>query len=121
MTTNLFSLPIKIPIFKIENFCRRNHINKLSLFGSVLRDDFTANSDVDLLVEFQEGKTPGLAIIDLQDELSEIIGREVDLRTPHELSHFFRDRVLSEAVPIYDQVRRFNQIQTHTTSSKRSN
>jgi hypothetical protein len=99
--SNKLTLPIQIPISKIEDFCRRNHIDKLFLFGSVLRKDFTAKSDVDLLVEFQEGKTPGLAIIDLQDELSQIIGHEVDLRTPAELSRFFRDRVLDEAVPIY--------------------
>ena len=71
------------------------------MFGSVLRDDFTSQSDVDLLVEFLEGKTPGLAIVDLQDELSQMLGREVDLRTVAELSRFFRDRVLSEAVVIY--------------------
>ena len=76
---------------------------KLSLFGSVLREDFTSQSDVDLLVEFVEGKTPGLEIIDLQDELSQMLGREVDLRTPAELSRFFRERVLVEAVVIYAQ------------------
>jgi predicted nucleotidyltransferase len=95
------ALPIKIPIVKLKDFCQRNEIDKLSLFGSVLRDDFTPESDVDLLVEFAEGKTPGLAIVDLQDELSQMLGREVDLRTPAELSHFFRERVLSEAVIIY--------------------
>ncbi|BAU67534.1 DNA polymerase beta domain protein region (plasmid) [Stanieria sp. NIES-3757] len=95
------ALPIKIPIAKLKDFCQRNEIDKLSLFGSVLRDDFTAQSDVDLLVEFAEGKTPGLAIVDLQDELSQMLGREVDLRTPAELSRFFRERVLSEAVIIY--------------------
>ena len=95
------ALPIELPVTKLEDFCKRNNINKLSLFGSVLRDDFTPQSDVDLLVEFLEGKTPGLAIVDLQDELSRILGREVDLRTAAELSRFFRDRVLSEAVTIY--------------------
>ena len=95
------ALPIQIPVARLEDFCRRNDINKLSLFGSILRDDFTPQSDVDLLVEFLEGKTPGLAIVDLQDELSQMLGREVDLRTVAELSRFFRDRVLSEAVAIY--------------------
>jgi predicted nucleotidyltransferase len=97
------TLPIQIPLAKLEDCCKRNHINKLSLFGSILRDDFTSQSDVDLLVEFLEGKTPGLAIVDLQDELSQILGREVDLRTAAELSRFFRERVLREAVVIYAQ------------------
>jgi uncharacterized protein len=94
-------LPIQIPLERIEDFCKQNDINKLSLFGSVLRDDFTSQSDVDLLVEFLEGKIPGLAIVDLQDELSQMLGREVDLRTAAELSRFFRERVLQEAVVIY--------------------
>jgi uncharacterized protein len=97
------TLPIEIPFARLEDFCKRNYINKLSLFGSVLRDDFTSQSDVDLLVEFLEGKTPGLAIVDMQDELSQMLGREVDLRTAAELSHFFRERVLREAVLIYAQ------------------
>ncbi len=97
------ALPIQIPILKLENFCKRNYIKKLSLFGSVIKDDFTAKSDVDLLVEFAQGKTPGLAIIDLQDELSQMLGREVDLRTPAELSRFFREKVLREALVIYAQ------------------
>ena len=71
------------------------------MFGSVLRDDFSSHSDVDFLVEFEQGKTPGLKIVDIQDELSEIIERKVDLRTPAELSRFFRDRVLKEALLIY--------------------
>jgi predicted nucleotidyltransferase len=95
------ALPIQIPLARLENFCKRNDINKLSLFGSVLRDDFTSQSDVDLLVEFEQGKTPGLAIVDLQDELSQMLGREVDLRTAAELSRFFREKVLQEAVLIY--------------------
>jgi uncharacterized protein len=99
--STFLSLPIPIPLARLEEFCKRNDINKLSLFGSVLRDDFTSQSDVDLLVEFLEGKTPGLAIVDLQDELSQMLGREVDLRTPAELSRFFRERVLQEAVVIY--------------------
>ena len=86
---------------KLKSFCERNHINKLSLFGSVLTDDFASTSDVDLLVEFVKGKTPGLRIVDLQDELSQMFGREVDLRTPAELSRFFKQRVLEEAVVIY--------------------
>lgn len=88
---------------KLKNFCERNYINKLSLFGSVLTDDFASTSDIDLLVEFATEKTPGLGIVDLQDELSQMLERKVDLRTPAELSRFFRQRVLEEAVVIYDK------------------
>ncbi len=77
--------------------------SKIILFGSVLRDDFTAKSDVDVLVEFESGKTPGLAIVRMEDELSHLLGRVVDLRTPADLSRYFRDRVLQEAIVIYDQ------------------
>ncbi|NJK56067.1 MAG: nucleotidyltransferase [Pleurocapsa sp. SU_5_0] len=95
------ALPIQIPFKRLKDFCESHNIEKLSLFGSVLTDDFTSQSDVDLLVEFAKGKTPGLDIIDLQDELSQMLEREVDLRTPAELSRFFRERVLVEAVVIY--------------------
>lgn len=71
------------------------------LFGSVLRDDFTESSDIDILVEFQPGKPPGLAIVTMQDELAELCGRDVDLRTPAELSRYFRDQVMQEAMVIY--------------------
>lgn len=60
------TLPIKISLSEIEDFCQRNNIEKLSLFGSVLRNDFNSKSDVDVLVEFEKGKTPGLVIVDLQ-------------------------------------------------------
>lgn len=96
-------LPIQIPLKKLEDFCKSHEIDKLSLFGSVLTENFTSTSDIDLLVEFVKGKTPGLTIIDLQDELSQMLGREVDLRTPAELSRFFRDKVLAEAVVLYVQ------------------
>jgi hypothetical protein len=97
-------LPIHIPQAKIAEFCQRHHIRKLSLFGSVLRDDFRPDSDVDVLVEFELGKTPGLAIVKMQQELSEMLnGKEVDLRTPQELSRYFRDRVMAEAVVQYVQ------------------
>jgi uncharacterized protein len=92
---------IDVPIERIDEFCRRHHIRRLALFGSVLRDDFTADSDVDILVEFEPGKTPGLAFFRMQDELSGILGRRVDLNTAAELSKYFRDEVLSEAEPIY--------------------
>ena len=93
--------PIPIPYEAIADFCRRNHIRKLSLFGSILRDDFTPESDVDVLVEFEEGKTPGLAFFDLPYELSSLLGRPTDLLTPASLSKYFRDQILAEAEPIF--------------------
>ncbi len=97
------TLAIHLPLQEIESFCQRNYINKLALFGSVLRDDFTDSSDVDILVEFQPGKTPGWDIVLMQDELSNIIERDVDLRTPAELSSYIRDIVMSEAKVIYER------------------
>ena len=96
-------LPINLSQEKIKQFCQRHSIRKLSLFGSVLRDDFTRESDVDVLVEFEPGKTPGLAIITMEDELSNIINRQIDLRTSADLSRYFRDRVLAEAMVIYEK------------------
>jgi len=91
---------IDIPREQIAHFCRRNHIRRLALFGSVLRDDFTPRSDVDVLVEFEE-KTPGLAFFGMESELAELLGRRVDLNTPQCLSKYFRDFVLSSAKDIY--------------------
>lgn len=90
---------ILIPEDRIEDFCRRHHIRKLSLFGSVLRDDFGPDSDVDVLVEFEDGKAPGLIrLAGMEIELSEILhGRKVDINTPGCLSPYFRDRVKAEA------------------------
>jgi uncharacterized protein len=97
-------LQIAIPKEEIKQFCRRHHICKLSLFGSVLRDDFTPESDIDFLVEFEPGKTPGFFnIVSMEMELSELLeGRKIDLRTLNELSVYFRDRVIAEAVVQYD-------------------
>ena len=82
--------------------CKRYHIRRLAFVGSVLRDDFTANSDVDVLIEFEEGHAPGLDFIDIQDDLSKLLGgREVDLLTPKFLNHRIRDRVLEEARVAY--------------------
>ncbi|MBI3106627.1 MAG: nucleotidyltransferase family protein [Candidatus Rokubacteria bacterium] len=92
---------IKVPQEQIADFCRRHHIRRLALFGSVLREDFTPESDVDVLVEFEPGHTPGLAFFGMEDELSAILGRRVDLNTPNELSKYFRDEVLREAEPVY--------------------
>lgn len=87
-----------IPRERLADFCRRNHIRRLSLFGSVLRDDFKADSDIDVLVEFEPGHVPGLRFIRLQDELSTLFdGRPVDLVTPKFLNHRIRDEVLRTA------------------------
>jgi predicted nucleotidyltransferase len=88
-----------LPAGKVADFCRRHHIRKLSLFGSVLRDDFRPDSDVDVLVEFEEGKSPGLIrLAGMELELSEMLGgRKVDMNTPQCLSRYFRDRVKAEA------------------------
>lgn len=92
---------IAIPLSVVEDFCRRHHIARMALFGSVLRDDFTDASDVDVLVEFEAGCTPGLAFFRMQDELSGIIGRQVDLNTAKFLSPYFRDEVMAEAEDLY--------------------
>jgi predicted nucleotidyltransferase len=86
---------------KFAEFCRRHHIRKLALFGSVLRDDFRPDSDVDVLVEFEPGHVPGLAFFEMQDELSQILGRHVDLNTRMCLSSYFRDEVVAEAEVLY--------------------
>jgi uncharacterized protein len=82
---------------KIAEFCRRHHISRLSLFGSVLREDFGPASDVDVLVEFEPGHTPGLAFFSMEEELSQIIGRNVDLDTSGFLSPYFRDIIERES------------------------
>lgn len=94
---------LDIPSDVISDFCRRHHIRRLALFGSVLRDDFTPDSDLDILVEFEEGHTPGLAFFGMQEELSELLGRNVDLNTPAFLSRYFRDEVMKEAVVAYER------------------
>lgn len=98
------TLPIEIPKEEIAEFCQRHHIRKLSLFGSVLRDDFRPESDIDFLVEFEPEKTPGFfKLASMEMELSEMLeGRKIDLRTYNELSVYFRDRVMAEAVVQYD-------------------
>jgi uncharacterized protein len=96
------NIRIDIPKDKIAEFCRRNRIRWLALFGSSLRDDFRPDSDVDVLVEFEPGTRVGLAFIAMQDELSELLGRKVDLNTPACLSPYFRKEVLDEAEVLYD-------------------
>jgi predicted nucleotidyltransferase len=94
------SLSISKPA--IAEFCRRNRIRRLSLFGSILRVDFTEQSDVDVLVEFEPGARIGLRFFALERELSDLLGRKVDLNTAGFLSKYFRDDVLAEAEPLYD-------------------
>ncbi|TVR69182.1 MAG: nucleotidyltransferase [Sphaerobacteraceae bacterium] len=93
---------IDIPQDQIAEFCRRHRIKRLSLFGSVLRDDFTDESDIDVLVEFEEGYTPGLHFFGLDHELSAIIGRPAEVHTPGFISDYFRDEVVREAEVQYD-------------------
>ena len=89
---------IELPKEKIAEFCKRNHIRKLLLFGSVLHGDFRPDSDIDLLVEFNPAHIPGFfKLAHMERELSELMGKKVDLRTPQELSRYFRDEVISEA------------------------
>ena len=94
---------IQIPKDKIAAFCRTHHIRRLALFGSVLRDDFRPDSDVDVLVEFEPGHPVGLIrLAGIERELSVLLGRKVDLNTAGFLSRYFRTKVLSEAEVCYD-------------------
>lgn len=99
------TLPIAVPIATLTTFCRENHITKMSLFGSVLRDDFHADSDIDILVVFEDGHTPGWEFISMEKRLSDIMGRKVDLNTLGFLSDTFRDDVRKQAVAIYERKR----------------
>ena len=93
---------VEIPRNRLEEFCRRNRIRRLSLFGSLLREDFRRESDVDFLVEFEPGQTPSLlTMARLKIELSAMIGRKVDLRTAWDPSRYFRNEVVARAVPQY--------------------
>lgn len=95
---------IDIPWEEIAAFCRRNHIRRLALFGSVLRDDFRPDSDVDVLVEFEPDTRIGLiGLSGLELQLSEILHRKADLRTPADLSRYFRDEVMAVAEVQYVQ------------------
>ena len=88
---------------RLARFCNQHHIKKLSIFGSALRDEMSPDSDVDLLVEFVPGHVPGLmTLAGIEIELSKIVGRKVDLRTPKELSRYFRDQVVNTAEVQYE-------------------
>lgn len=93
---------LEMPQERIAGFCRRHHIRRLALFGSILRDDFGPESDVDVLVEFEPGTRVGLSFFTMQDELTTILGRQVDLNTPGFLSRYFRDEILSAAEVQYE-------------------
>ena len=97
-------LPVALPQEKIRAFCARNHIRKLSLFGSILTHRFGVDSDIDVLVEFEPGTVPGyFDLAGMELELSEMFGRKADLRTPEELSRYFRDEVVASAAVQYEQ------------------
>ena len=98
----MHGLPIRLQKGKIEGFCKKYHIAYLALFGSILTPHFTKKSDVDILVMFDKKHTPNLfSMIKIESELSEIIGYPVDLKTPNDLSPYFRDDVLASAKTIY--------------------
>jgi predicted nucleotidyltransferase len=90
---------------RIAAFCRKHHITRLALFGSALRQDFRPDSDIDVLVEFEPDHLPGLAFFAMEEELSEILGRKVDLNTPGFISPYFRDEVLAESKVQYVQTK----------------
>lgn len=95
-------LPIPINKKRIDACCKKYHITYLALFGSVLTSHFSTSSDVDILVKFDKKHIPGLfGIFDIQEELSVIVGRTVDLKTPNSLSRYFRDEVLSKSQVLY--------------------
>lgn len=92
-------MAVRIPIDRerLAEFCRRRHIRRLAFFGSVLRDDFGPHSDIDILYEFASGYEPGWEIQDIEEELSQLLGRHVDLVPYRYLNHRLRDRILAEA------------------------
>lgn len=93
---------LNLSIAQIESFCKKNNIQKLAFFGSVLRDDFKPESDVDVLVEFSETSTAGLIEISMMElELADLLKRKVDLRTKEDLSYLFRDKVIASAEVLY--------------------
>ena len=99
----LEQLALDIPQEEIAAFCRRHHIRRLALFGSVLRGGLGPDSDIDVLVEFDPNHIPGLAFFSMQQELSQILEREVDLNTPQFLSPYFRRQIQEEAALVYEQ------------------
>lgn len=95
-------LPIEIPSAQLADFCRRNRVRSLAFFGSVIHNNFNESSDLDVLIKFEPETRIGLiGFAKLENELSEILGRRVDLSTPEFLSPYFREEVVREAVPVY--------------------
>jgi hypothetical protein len=96
---------VDIPHDRVSEFCRRHSICRLTLFGSILRDDFNPESDVDILVEFEPGRAPGLIRLSgMELELSELLGgRKTDMRTLQDLSRYFREKVISESEILYER------------------
>ena len=84
---------------KIREFCEHHYIRRLAIFGSALRDDFGPDSDVDVLVDFMPGHTPGFfKLFEMEEELSGLLGgHKADMRTPEDLSRYFRDKVVATA------------------------
>ncbi len=104
MNSALVEIAPSLSSKEIEAFCRHNRIRKLSLFGSILTPQFRPDSDVDFLVEFEAGCTPGLfGLMRMKTELSAMVGRAVDLRTPGDLSRYYRDRVVAAAAVQYER------------------
>ena len=101
---DIMTVQIEIPKDKIAEFCRRNHVRRLALFGSVLRDDFQPDSDVDVLVEFEPGARVGMiTLAGIEIELSRLLGRRAEMHTPKGLDPYFRDEVLDVAEVQYEQ------------------
>ncbi len=103
MAINQIQTAISLPYAEIAAFCDSRHIVKLWLFGSVLREDFKADSDIDVLVEFDPAYTPGLSYFGFAEELADIFGRSVDLSTPSSLSKYIRGKVMRSAQLIYER------------------
>ncbi len=100
----MISPAVAIPRTELEELCRRRHVRWLALFGSVLTDRFRADSDVDVLVEFEPGHTPGLEIVDIEDELSGLFGgRRVDLVLKPDLNRWIRGSILANAEVLYGE------------------
>jgi len=96
-------ISVHIPASQIEQFCQKNHIQRLAFFGSVVRDDFGPQSDIDVLVEFEPGFTPGFDFFLMESELSQLLERKVDLQTIGFLNPEIQRSVLAEVILVYEQ------------------
>jgi predicted nucleotidyltransferase len=100
---NMISDKLRVPAHQIASFCQENHIRSLAIFGSFVRNDYGPESDVDVLIDFEPGYTPGFDFFLIEAELSELLGHRVDLQTTSFLSPEVRQSALSEAVTVYEQ------------------